>query len=744
MKKKMLLIVLVSLFVTVVIVVSVLASLQQRSIVQTFAKQESTLLQFARSNIEIGLELNRIDAVKRTLNQLQDYPIFEGAIIFATEFTPILSIPAEFELPSPLQEAVLETGRVHQEHLTYVAARLNDQDGDLLGHLLIGFTYVKMDEEIRTAFLYAILVGMIILVPVAGIVYWQVTRWTKPLEETTQVLKAVTAGDLTGQLEVTTGDEVGELVKSFNEMAKKIREKTVADMQARIDAAEAANRLKSEFLANVSHELRTPMNAILGFSELLHDQTMGEVQRDYSEAILSSARALLTLINDILDLSKIEAGKLDIQTHPTELQNLFQEIFSIYHLRAADKGLNFNLEIDPDLPGALFLDETRFRQILVNLTGNAIKFTHTGRVTIRATGIPGSEQDHIGLFLEVEDTGIGIPPHQLERIFDAFVQQSGQSNRKYGGTGLGLAITKRLVEMMGGQMAVTSMPDRGSTFTVTLPSVRIASRQKLEAQNEPVKALSKNLRFEGQTVLLVEDNEMNRELIRSYLESRKLKVIEAENGVEALKIAPECLPDAIMMDLQMPEMDGFETTQRLRATPQFETTPIIAVTANAMKEDRERATAVGCDAFLAKPVSLSDLSAVLSRHLSCSEIAPSRPPDTPGTNEGSLPAQAPLSEAEKSRLSTQVQYLTTDGMDRWKELSEVIVPRDIQAFAQEIRTLGIEYNLPDLETWGKNVERYAENFRIEDLDKTLARFPDLVDMVGAHLNNQEVSNHGTA
>ncbi|MCZ6634850.1 MAG: response regulator, partial [bacterium] len=683
-------------------------------------------------------------AVKQTLNRLQTYAIVDGVIILDAEITPILSIPAGYELPAQLQKEILNTERVSQEHRTFVATQLKDQDGEILGYFLIGFTYETMNAEIRWALLYAIGVGIIILLPVLGIIFWQVTRWTRPLEQTTEVLNALAAGDLDRRLEIVADDEVGQLFKSFNEMAEKIRKKTVSDMQARVETAETANRMKSEFLANISHELRTPMNAILGFSELLNNQVEDEVLKNYSNAILASGKGLLTLINDILDLSKIEAGKLEIEYLPVDPRALLTEIVAIYHLQAAEKNLSFDLDLDPDLPDTLFLDAVRLRQILVNLIGNAIKFTNTGGVIVRVIGRRLDQDQHMDLILEVKDTGIGIPNNQLSEIFDSFVQQSVGINREYGGTGLGLTITRRLVKMMDGQISVTSVLDHGSTFKIHFPNIQIASQDQV---TDPLKGEafeSANLNFENQTVLLVEDNEMNRELTREYLEGKGIKVVEAEDGEIALQVAPKCDPDAILMDLQMPVLNGFETTRRLRAMSQFQTTPIIALTANAMQEDRDNAMAAGCTDFLAKPMALSDLIEMLSHYFSTSEHGAKTPSDKLEPDTSLPPASNPLSNSEKEAYHTLIQSLKTERMDRWTEITDIMVPREIQTFGEEISALGTQHRLADLETWGNELARYAENFRIEDLNKALRQFPDLVDRIENQiksLDNPEVFRH---
>ncbi|MDM8563255.1 ATP-binding protein, partial [Candidatus Marithioploca araucensis] len=384
----------------------------------------------------------------------------------------------------------------------------------------------------------------------------------------------------------------------------------IALIQAK-EEADSANRAKSEFLANMSHEIRTPMNAVIGFSEILASKVTDKQHKSYLNSIQTAGKSLLTLINDILDLSKIEAGRLDIQYEPVNPQIIFTELQQIFTLKMAEKNLELIMEIDKSLPLALILDETRLRQILLNLIGNAVKFTDSGYIKLCAN--QETNTNHIDLIIAVEDSGIGIPADQQALIFESFRQQDGQSTRQYGGTGLGLAITKRLVEMMNGEISVKSNTGKGSRFEITLREVEVAHTIQDVKQDNAFDL--NNITFEKAQVLVVDDIESNRHLIEEYLSPVNLEVISAENGENALLFAEEYHPALILMDIKMPEMDGYEATRRLKDNPNTADIPIIALTASAALDEKAKTEAHGFDGFLSKPVNISDLLSELSRYL---------------------------------------------------------------------------------------------------------------------------------
>ncbi len=505
------------------------------------------------------------------------------------------------------------------------------------------------------------------------------------------------------------------------------RKRAQLELKESTKSAEMANRAKSEFLANMSHELRTPLNSILGFSELLLGIVTDNTMKDYAEAISSSGKGLLTIINDILDLSKIEAGKLEIQNQPVNPHQLFKEIGSIFRFKAEERNLDFLIEIDKALPEYVLIDETRMRQVLINLVGNAIKFTHDGHIKIRVES-PVHEFDAsaIDLIFEVEDTGIGIPKDQVDNIFSAFVQQSGQNNRKYGGTGLGLAITRRLVEIMGGKLSVRSEPGVGSTFRVEVRCVSLPSVKDFE--NDPLSEFqSVNVTFENSTILLVEDNEMNRKLVREYLQDTGLNIAVAENGEIGVRQARDLEPDLILMDMQMPIMDGYEATSIIKSDDTLSDIPVVALTANAMKADREKSIKSGCDAFLGKPVSRTALVDTLRRFLPHTQTYSLE--DDSAAGSGDQPQETELPELtleQIAELPSVIEKLEGPFMEKWDDISKLLIVDDLQQFGEEVQQLGQQHQLQKLVSWGGQIVTYAESFQIDELEKQLSNYPDFV------------------
>ncbi len=405
-------------------------------------------------------------------------------------------------------------------------------------------------------------------------------------------------------------------IKNFIGNVENITERRIAEehlFEAK-QKAEEANRLKSDFLANMSHEIRTPMNAILGFSEIIKEKLDKQPElAGFVDGIMTSGKNLLNLINDILDLSKIEAGRFEIQKEAVNFRNIVNDINQIFLMKTSKKGIGFRVEIEKWLPENLVLDETRLRQVLFNLVGNAVKFTEKGEIVIYITGKQSDKPLELNyLLIEIKDTGIGIPAEQQTLIFEPFQQREGQSTRKYGGTGLGLAITRRLVEMMGGKISLESTPNVGSTFRVQLFDVQTPLVSVLKTESVDYKI--PKVQFLNPTILLVEDMISNRLVVRCYLEQYNIKVVEAENGKQALELAEQYKPDLILMDLHMPVMDGFECTKHLKSNQYTKHTPVIALTALAMKEQSVEIIKI-CDDYLKKPISKADLIKMLIKFL---------------------------------------------------------------------------------------------------------------------------------
>jgi len=536
--------------------------------------------------------------------------------------------------------------------------------------------------------------------------------------------------------------------------------------------AESANAAKSEFLANMSHEIRTPMNAILGFSELLRTRMAASKERNYLDAISSSGRTLLTLINDILDLSKIEAGKLELQYEPVSVARVVEEIQKVFSIKAGEKGVKLLTEIDPKLPRGLMLDEVRLRQVLFNVVGNALKFTDKGHVKIRVWaeyGAPdtrasvlecasplalsevvqapkaaedcrtprpsehGGADDgsRVNLLLEVEDTGIGIPQEQQERIFGAFSQVAGQSTRKFGGTGLGLTITKRLTEMMHGTITVRSEIGKGSIFRFVFPEVAITELAESEAI--ATDGQGDFDQFAPATILVADDVALNRQLVAGYFEGTAHKLITATNGVEALAQAAKHQPEVILMDIRMPELDGYETTQRLKANPALKQIPVIAVTASSFREEEARARKA-CDGFIRKPFNRAELIAELKRFLKPARASETEPVAARAATSEVKPNE-PVSAEALARRPQLLAQLREQQQKVWPELCQSLAMDEVEQFAHRLKGWAVAGHWPALEAYAESLDQQVQQFDLVQLPKTLQSFPQLAGSLIAATEN---------
>jgi len=518
-------------------------------------------------------------------------------------------------------------------------------------------------------------VGLVLVLSV-GMTRQVVNRIISPLTVLHAGVESIRAGNLNTRLPIThRDDEIGRLAYALNTMSAELsryqehleelvnertaelaaanrqlsqeiteRQQVEQSLRQAKEAAEAASRAKSAFLANMSHELRTPLNGILGYAQILKwDESVTESQRHGLDVIEQSGRHLLTLINDVLNLAKVEAGKLELVEQNVRLPYFLNGVVSISRMRAEQKGLRFNYRPDTNLPAAIRADETRLREILLNLLGNATKFTHTGQITFAVTQPERPADGRVTLQFSVEDTGPGIPPDRLAAIFHPF-EQAGDARQRAAGTGLGLTISQDLLQLMGSKIQVDSRPGQGSRFwfDLTVPVADDVAEPAVTATNH--RHVVRVLGDAPPRVLVIDDDAQNRMVFRGLLEPVGFEVAEAAGGREGLALVERLQPDVVVVDLKMPEVDGFAVISQLRGQKAFKNLVIVASSASVFPEDGDKSVQAGADVFLQKPVDAGKLLALLGNLLRL-EYQFSRPPEFLPEPAGRTPFVSPPVEA---------------------------------------------------------------------------------------------------
>ena len=492
---------------------------------------------------------------------------------------------------------------------------------------------------------------------------------------------------------------------------------TQTNLEKAIQEAEKANKAKSEFLANMSHEIRTPLNAVIGFTELLESQITDNKQKKYLRSVKTGGRSLLTIINDILDLSKIEAGKMDLHYEPVHINNLIDEISQIFSIKIDEKGLLFETYADPQLPDYILLDEIRLRQILFNLVGNAIKFTKQGNIKLSFKLI-NKEKETIDVEINVEDTGIGIPKDQLTEIFKAFKQQVGQSTRKYGGTGLGLTISRKLVESMNGEINVESELGIYTKFSIILNKVKIASSAKDKKQENIIDQY--DLVFDTANILVIDKVKENRDLITANFSDTALNIIPANDAREAMKLIQTNKINLVILDINIRDIKDCKINELVKKLTEDNNPPIIAMSTSIINKEKCEMEIDFVD-FLSKPMQRIELIKTISKFLKHKKIRKKKRLPESGNFNDSL---------KRIRLKPIfpeiIKQIDEKFIPMWEKASRDELSDDIEQFSKELKNFAEQYKVKILIKFANDLSDYLNSFDLAEMKKSLNQFPDII------------------
>jgi signal transduction histidine kinase/CheY-like chemotaxis protein len=565
---------------------------------------------------------NKLDVYTKTTSEIEAFSELHNAI--GLRFRKALTIYNQSE--SPIYDAdrfIWSDVKDPFELLSRVKSNILEKRQQQL---------IQGEKEAGTAKRLIIIYALLTVICFIAVFIWLTDIYLgKPLTKTVNVARKVSAGDYSQRVNDKMPGEFNLFATAFNQMMDSLtqankdlqdnmqvlrneivrREQLEIDLEQKKHAAEGASRAKSEFLSNVNHEIRTPLHVVTGYAQLLATTDTSEKQKKYIKSILSGSDSLMNIVNDVLDLAKIESGKLNIERRMFDLHELLHEVEAMFIQLSAKKGLSFQLSIAQDVPRVIYTDINRLKQILLNLLSNAIKFTVKGDINLSVYSTSTVDSHHVDLRFSVEDSGIGIPKEHHQRIFNQFEQQDGQDARKYGGTGLGLAISLKLAQLLKGNLTVRSTPDIGSVFTLNLYEVE--SSEELPVTNDDTEQLVP--RLNAAKILIADDLQENRELIMNVLEDQPVEFFEAENGRQAIEAACQHQPDLILMDIKMPEMDGIDATRAIKADNELKHIPVVAITASSLQEDNLPLQEILFDGYLTKPVKMLSLLNVLSHLL---------------------------------------------------------------------------------------------------------------------------------